>query len=90
MVDPDLGGAGVGDLGGAVLLLVVVVVVVVAAVFAAEAPEIPAAAPPVTSAPATIVAPSNLDVRIVFCLSSVWACLMSVDGETWNGLRVDP
>ncbi len=42
----------------------VVGVVVVELVVAAEAPAIPAAAPPVASAPATMVAWSILDIRI--------------------------
>jgi hypothetical protein len=43
--------------------------VVVVEVVAAEAPEMPAAAPPVARAPATIVAPSILEIRMVFSLS---------------------
>lgn len=43
--------------------------VVVVELVAAEAPEMPAAAPPLTRAPATIVAPSILDIRIISSLS---------------------
>lgn len=43
--------------------------VVVVELVAADAPEMPAIAPPVASAAATIVAPSILDIRIVLSLS---------------------
>jgi hypothetical protein len=55
--------------GGVVLDGAVPVVVPVAP----EAPAIPAAAPPVTSAPATIVAPSIFEMRI--------GLILSVDGS---------
>jgi hypothetical protein len=65
VVDSDLEvlDASVVDVEGAGVVVVVELV-------AAAAPEMPAAAPPVTRAPATIVAPSILDIRIVlspFC-----------------------
>jgi hypothetical protein len=60
---PDFGGVvGFCVLDGGVG--VVAGVEVVELVVAAEAPAIPAAAPPVASAPATIVAWSILDIRI--------------------------
>ncbi len=65
-------GAGVGvvveldelDVLGAAALCVPVALVVLVAAGAAEALAIPAAAPPVASAPATIVAPSILEMVI--------------------------
>jgi hypothetical protein len=68
-VEPDFGPGGVFVLGGAVVGLVdCVVVEVFAAVLGvvgdADALAMPAAAPPVASAPATIVAPSILEIVI--------------------------
>jgi hypothetical protein len=72
-VDPDFWvGAGVPGVGVVVFGAVVVGVVedvldpvvgVVLVLVAADAPAIPAAAPPVASAPATIVAPSIFEMR---------------------------
>jgi hypothetical protein len=65
VVDVD----GVVEVDGVVVLdcdvvgvAVVLVVAVLCVVGAAEAPAIPAAAPPLASAPATIVAPSSLEM----------------------------
>jgi hypothetical protein len=62
-------GAGVGvvvelDVLGAAALCVPVALVVLVVAGAAEALAIPAAAPPVASAPATMVAPSILEMVI--------------------------
>lgn len=73
-LDPMLGqGCLVVDSGLEVLGASVVDVdgagVVVVELVAADAPEMPAIAPPVARAPATIVAPSILEIRIVLSLS---------------------
>jgi hypothetical protein len=66
--DPGAGALGLGVVGagavvdGAVDCAVVVAPVLVEPDDAAPALEMPANAPPVASAPATIVAPSNFDV----------------------------
>jgi hypothetical protein len=64
--DPGAGADGLGVVGGVVVVVGVVDCVVVAAVLvvlgAAAAPAMPEMAPPAASAPATIVAPSSLDV----------------------------
>jgi hypothetical protein len=62
-VDPDLPGA-VGLCAGAEVLGAVDLVVDVEVDGVVAAPAIPAAAPPVASAPATIVAPSVLEMCI--------------------------
>jgi hypothetical protein len=59
--DPDFAGAGVDGVD-AVGADVVGVVVVLEGLGAAAAPAMPETAPPAASAPATIVAPSSLDV----------------------------
>jgi len=84
VVDSDLGvfDASVVDVEGAGVVVVVELV-------AAEAPEMPAAAPPVTRAPATIVAPSILDIRIALSLSVDGcgdACPI-MGGQPWGKLR---
>jgi len=58
LVEPDVLGAVVAGVAAAVL------VVLVAVVGAAEALAMPAAAPPVAIAPATMVAPSILEMVI--------------------------
>lgn len=65
---PDFGGVADFCPGGVALLGatgVVAVAVAVELVGAAEAPAMPAAAPPAASAPVTIVAWSILDIRIL-------------------------
>lgn len=63
---PDFGGVADFCPGGVVLLGAAGAgVVVVELVGAAEAPAMPAAAPPAASAPVTIVAWSILDIRIL-------------------------
>ncbi|MGA2321574.1 MAG: hypothetical protein ABSG95_12670 [Solirubrobacteraceae bacterium] len=62
MLDDFELGAGVCCDGVEGVVGVVGVVDWVLAVEAADAPLMPASAPPVTSAPATIVAPSSLDI----------------------------
>jgi hypothetical protein len=100
VVDPGFGGLdGAGlDVEGAVALWVVVVegaavlvvVVVVVVLLSAAAPEIPAAAPPVARAPATIVAPSILEIRIGFDLPLVdMTCTVTMGARPENGLRLD-
>ena len=72
--DGVVGAGVVGDAGVVVLgavgvaaedPLVEVVPDVVVALGAAFAPAMPAAAPPLARAPATIVAPSNLDICMI-------------------------
>lgn len=58
-------GAGVVGLGVVVVVDGVVLAALVGELVAAAAPLIPAAAPAVASAPATIVAPSILDMFMV-------------------------
>ncbi|HSZ06668.1 MAG TPA: hypothetical protein VK778_15885 [Solirubrobacteraceae bacterium] len=65
LVEPDFGPGGVFVLGGVVDCVVVeVVAAVLCVVGEADALAMPAAAPPVASAPATIVAPSILEIVI--------------------------
>jgi hypothetical protein len=90
-VDPDLGvadfwvGVGVVDVDG--VLDVDVEVVVKAAVLcvpeAADALEIPAAVPPVASAPAIIVAPSILEMVIGSTSWGRWVGCVS-HGARWR------
>jgi hypothetical protein len=61
-VEPALGAPDLAAPGGVVGVGVVAVVVVSVALGAAAAPAMPATAPVVASAPATIVAPSILDM----------------------------
>jgi hypothetical protein len=77
-------GAGVDGLGVVGVVVVgVVVCVVVAAVLvelgAAAAPAMPETAPPTASAPATIVAPSSLDVFMRSNLLLVGRVVVSID-----------
>jgi hypothetical protein len=66
-------GAGVDVVGAADWVLVdwVLALVLFVVVGAAAAPEMPATAPPVASAPATIVAPSILDMAMLSNLLGV-------------------
>jgi hypothetical protein len=64
-------------------------VVVVELVVAAEAPAMPAAAPPVASAPATMVAWSIRDIRIESNLLDRWvmlipSCAPALIAKQWN------
>jgi hypothetical protein len=89
--EPDFcaGGAvlpGVGFAGGVVVVVVVDCVPVVSLVLVpwvlvdADAPAMPAAAPPVARAPATMVAPSSLEMVIGSnLLGSIGGC-----GHRWR------
>lgn len=78
---PDfwLGAGVVGVVGVVDWVLAVFVEVVLCVVVAAPALEMPAAAPPVASAPATIVAPSSLEMDIGSnLLGSIGGCAVIV------------
>jgi len=68
---PDAGGVGV--VGVVVCDVLDPVVGAVLVPVAADAPAMPAAAPPVASAPATIVAPSIFEMRMG---ETSWGCGM--------------
>jgi hypothetical protein len=83
VLDPDFVGMlvlGVGVVAGADVpgVAEVLVAVGVELVVAAEAPAIPAAVPPVASAPATIVAWSIFDIRIKSILPILWTMSVTI------------
>jgi hypothetical protein len=76
------------DATGALASLLVPLPVELVLVGAAAAPAMPAAAPPVASAPATIVAPSILEMRIGSNLLESMGCTSStIVGAAPNGGR---